>query len=306
MVCARQCTRVCFNQPNDRRYIKETLSARSLFSRQYLYKDNEVCQAEGITIDSNVFGFSLSPFKYYCPVTWRTAKILHKCKYDPQWALLYKDAFYYFKGQSERDIFSKNPERFIQNTSFPTELPKRVKPHKASEIFSQEKGLAGYCPVSLVDEERIEKGDSLYLAIYKEVKFIFESEEKLARFMQNPTRYAKATLPVKMPAPKDKVPLINLAKTSLEQIEDSLPFLEQAMGEIVTRALLEIGCNRLKYPTLSVRETTLKLFALFLKANNPTNTTYMKQKYDKKIKLFIERCEMPVELYKLGKEKSKL
>ena len=158
--------------------------------------------------------------------------------------------------------------------------------------------------MSLVDEDRIEKGDPLYLAIFREVKFIFESEEKLSRFMENPNRYAKATLPVKMPAPKDKVPLINLAKTSLEQIEDSLPFLEQAMGEIVTRALLEIGCNRLKYPTLSVRETTLKLFALFLKANNPTNTSYMKQKYDKKIKLFIERCEMPVELYKLGKEKS--
>lgn len=61
--------------------------------------------------------------------------------------------------------------------------------------------------------------------------------------------------------------------------EESTTFMEQALGSIVTRGLREVSENRLKYPNLSVKETMLKLFALFLKAENPANTKYMKEKY---------------------------
>ena len=54
--------------------------------------------------------------------------------------------------------------------------------------------------------------------------------------------------------------------------------MEQALGQVVTRGLREVGENRLKYPTLSVKETMLKLFAIFLKAENPANTEHMKEK----------------------------
>jgi len=49
----------------------------------------------------------------------------------------------------------------------------------------------------------------------------------------------------------------------------------------------------------------LKLFALFLKAENPANTEYMKDKYRKKMKKFIERCELPTEIFDLAEEKKK-
>jgi hypothetical protein len=51
------------------------------------------------------------------------------------------------------------------------------------------------------------------------------------------------------------------------------------LGQIVTKALREVSENRLKYPTLSVKETMLKLFALYLKTENPANTEFMKKKY---------------------------
>lgn len=38
---------------------------------------------------------------------------------------------------------------------------------------------------------------------------------------------------------------------------------------------------------MSVKETMLKLFALFLKSENPANTAYMKKKYQNKMKQFI-------------------
>jgi adenylate/nucleoside-diphosphate kinase len=79
--------------------------------------------------------------------------------------------------------------------------------------------------------------------------------------------------------------------------------MEQALGQVVTRALREVGENRLKYPTLTVKETMLKLFAIFLKAENPANTEYMKQKYHEKMKQFIYKCEVPQELYELSLEK---
>lgn len=49
----------------------------------------------------------------------------------------------------------------------------------------------------------------------------------------------------------------------------------------------------------------LKLFALFLKAENPANTKYMKEKYLTRMRQFIERCEMAEELSDLAEEKTK-
>ena len=75
------------------------------------------------------------------------------------------------------------------------------------------------------------------------------------------------------------------------------------MGSIVTKGLREVSENRLKHPNMSVKETMLKLFAIFLKAENPANTAYMKEKYTKRMKEFIEKCEMAEELNDLGEER---
>ena len=49
----------------------------------------------------------------------------------------------------------------------------------------------------------------------------------------------------------------------------------------------------------------LKLFAIFLKAENPANTEYMREKYLNKMQTFIHKCEVPQELHELSKEKQK-
>ena len=104
---------------------------------------------------------SLSEFKYFCPVTWKNEKILVKCHEKSNQCVLYRNAFYFFRTPKEREIFVNNPQRFISNTIFPKteELPLRLLPHKAAEIVLFEKALNGHCPVTLVDEERVVKGD---------------------------------------------------------------------------------------------------------------------------------------------------
>lgn len=103
-----------------------------------------------------------------------------------------------------------------------------------------------------------------------------------------------------MPPHEDPVQMYTLLGS-----EESTTFMEQALGSIVTRGLREVSENRLKYPNLSVKETMLKLFALFLKAENPANTKYMKEKYLNRMRQFIERCEMAEELSDLAEEKMK-
>lgn len=73
----------------------------------------------------------------------------------------------------------------------------------------------------------------------------------------------------------------------------------------MTKGLREVGESRLKYPTLSIKETSLKLFALYLKCENPANTTYMKEKYLKNCQEFLEICTISEELYELADEKEK-
>ena len=70
-------------------------------------------------------------------------------------------------------------------------------------------------------------------------------------------------------------------------MEDSISFMEQALGSIVTKALREVSDNRMKYPTISIKETMLKLFALYLKTENPANSESVKRKYQNKMKQFI-------------------
>lgn len=237
-----------------------------------------------------------------CPVAWKVHKKFVNCTHSVENCVLYDNFFYYFSNVAARKIFCQDPSKFSDKLHFSHErnIPKRYRFHKAAEIISQEKALLGHCPVTLKDEEKVEKGYQLSVVSFKDQRFVFSSQEKASRFFLNPSRYHQVQLPVKMPAPKDPVLLHQLQKQ-----EDCKTFMAQALGTVVTRALREVGENRLKYPTLSVKETMLKLFAIFLKAENPANTDYMREKYLMKMKTFIQKCEVPQELYELSREKQK-
>jgi hypothetical protein len=94
---------------------------------------------------------------------------------------LYEHSFYYFKGEDEKQMFLSNPKRFTNNIIFSSQkgIPIRLYPHKASEIVNSEKAILGHCPVTLVDEKKVTKGDPLLVVQYKEKKFTFVNEIKL-------------------------------------------------------------------------------------------------------------------------------
>lgn len=286
--------------------IEANLHARQLFARAYCFRGDDglperPCELQDLHCDRALLKASLSQFAYHCPVTWKNTKELVKSTHNPENCVLYQNVFYYFKGRAEKEMFMNNPARFVNNVIFSSAkgIPLRLKAHKAAEIVAQEKGLLGHCPVALTDAARVVKGDLLLSCIYKETKFCFEDEQNLQKFLRTPAKYNGAELPVKMPPHQDPVPL-----HSLQQNAESTTFMEQALGSVVTRGLREVAENRLKYPNLSVKETMLKLFAIFLKAENTANTPYMREKYRAKMREFVERCELAEELSDLAEEKA--
>ena len=288
------------------RAVSDNLSARMKFTTAYQHVNTpqEVpCRIADLHMDRIFFKQSVSQFGYFCSVSWKTEKKFITCTHLPELCVVYKNLFYYFAGEKQRELFVSNPSKFTDNVIFstPRNIPRRMPSHKASEIADTEKSLLNYCPVTLTDEEKLATGNPNLVISFKGEKFQFCSEEKLQKFLLQPTRYAKTKLPVKIPPEEKPVRLYDLQKE-----ENSVTFLEQALGSVVTKGLREIGEQRLKYPTLSVKETMLKLFAIFLKTENPANTEYMREKYMKKMHTFLEKCTVPEELHELAEEKGKL
>jgi len=165
------------------REISSNLEARQQFAKDYYLREKSPtpCKVRSLNIDRVLLKQSLSEFKYYCPVTWKNEKLLVKCSANKEECVLYKNAFYYFKGPQQRDMFISNPSRFILNVTLPRngDLPLRVYHHKAAEILVHEKTLSGHCPITLMDEERVKKGDPLLLILFRDNKYVFDSEYKL-------------------------------------------------------------------------------------------------------------------------------
>jgi hypothetical protein len=133
---------------------------------------------------------ALSPFKYYCSVTWLIKKELHKCTHNHDACVLYKDQFFFFKSDKARDLFVQNPQRFIGRNTFPTELPTQLRYSKAAELGKTPKALGGHCPVTLVDDKRVQQGDQLLVVSFNETCFVFQDQQKMIKFYTNPFKYS--------------------------------------------------------------------------------------------------------------------
>lgn len=185
------------------------------FARDFSHNEtgsDRSCVMQNMNIDRVYFKQSLSQSVHFCIVSWKLDKKFVSCTHLPEYTVLYKNLFYYFAGEKQRDIFVKNPQQFTEGTIFsqPRNIPIRYKVHKASEIAETEKNLLGYCPVTLMDEEKLTKGLELLVLQYKEERYCLSSEEKLQKFFANPSRYSKAKLPVKIPPEKVPVSLYKL------------------------------------------------------------------------------------------------
>ena len=150
------------------------------------------------------------------------------------------------------------------------------------------------CPVTIVEDKLMQKGKLVYSINYDNKYYKFVSMSKLHKFKVNPKRYIDLKIPVKKVNEE-----ANQSQNVEKQINfnDTVNFLEFTFGSLITKGMLELSNNRIKYPYLNVKESSLKYLALFLKANNPNNNAYAKKKYTEILKEFIKNSKLPFELF---------
>jgi adenylate kinase family enzyme/YHS domain-containing protein len=180
-----------------------------------------------------------------------------------------------------------------------------------TELNSRLSKFKKYCPVEwrfrgkLVEITHYE-----WVLEYNNEFYYFASHPNLQAFVANPNNFLRGNVPTpedlaaKIPKPKPKIAVPEAKSVPLNMLaefENSVAYLEQALAQIVTKALLEVGNARLRHPELSLRGTALRHFSLYLKANNPKYSGVIRQKYAKLLTAFKNECvpdlrSLPIDL----------
>jgi YHS domain-containing protein len=199
--------------------------------------------------------------------------------------ILYKDEE---EDLEQKEEESENPDSKEEES----ELKNKIEEGKAKFSLNIKYEYQDCCPVDIIEEGLKKIGKVLYTIKYNGKYYKFSSMENMMKFKENPNKYINLVLPVRK-VNKEQ----NILSEKQIMFNNTVNFLEFTFGSLITKGMLELSNNRIKYPYLNVKESSLKYLALFLKANNPKNNKYAKEKYKKILKDFIRNSELPWELY---------
>nr|XP_032620502.1 adenylate kinase 9 isoform X1 [Chelonoidis abingdonii] len=236
----------------------------------------------------------LGEFGQYCPVSLAKKGELVDCSITSslQSAAEFRGHYYKMASQAELNKFLNAPELYVPPLAphplpSPDMLPKKLTMAEVKALFPKKAEMQGYCPVTYLDgKQRYESlvpGTIEYAVEYRDKLYIFESEEKLQKFMRLPEKYWNQKLPHKLPPIKEPVLLTALPLTG---------YLEQGIATALIKAMNEVGCLKPKFPFLSVKKTALLFVAYHLKAYNPRSSEYVRKKYKRKLEQFIDHCDL--------------
>ncbi|XP_063185876.1 adenylate kinase 9 isoform X2 [Chroicocephalus ridibundus] len=238
--------------------------------------------------------YRLGEFGQYCPVSLAEKGELVDCSVTSslQFAAEFRGHYYKMASQEELDKFLSRPEVYVPPLAphplpLPDMLPKKLTAAEVKALFPISAEMQGYCPVTYLDGkqryEALVSGNIQYAAKYRDKLYIFESEEKLLKFMRLPEKYWNLKLPCKLPPIKEPMLLTALPLAG---------YLEQGVATSLIKALHEVGCLKPKFPFLSVKKTALLFVACHLKGHNPRSPAPARQAYQRKLGHFMEQCRL--------------
>ncbi|XP_066463784.1 adenylate kinase 9 isoform X2 [Eleutherodactylus coqui] len=257
-------------------------------------KEGRAAAVADFCITPNELLSRLGEFGQYCPVSLAQRGELVDCSLTSslQFAAEFRGHYYKMASQEELDAFLEAPEIYVPPLAPrplppPEMLPKKLTVADVKSKFPKTAEMKGYCPVTYVDGkkryEALYSGHIEYAVEYRDKIYIFESEEKLQRFMRLPEKYWNHKLPSKLPPKMEPIMLTSLPLTG---------YLEQGGATALIKALNDVGCLKPKYPFLSVKQSALLYIAYHLKAYNPRNSDYIRKRYKKKMEQFVESCQL--------------
>ncbi|XP_017933854.1 adenylate kinase 9 [Manacus vitellinus] len=236
----------------------------------------------------------LGEFGQYCPVSLAEKGELVDCSVTSslQFAAEFEGRYYKMASREELDKFLITPEIYVSSLAPhplppPHMLPKKLTVEEIKASFPLRPEMQGYCPVTYLDGkqryEALVPGNIEYAAKYQDKVYIFESEEKLQKFMRLPEKYWNLKLPHKLPPKKEPILLTALPLAG---------YLEQGVATSLIKALHEVGSLKPKFPFLSVKETALLFVSFHLKAYNPRSSEPVRQMYKRKLEQFLKHCQL--------------
>uniref|UniRef100_A0A8C3C0F7 Adenylate kinase 9 n=1 Tax=Cairina moschata TaxID=8855 RepID=A0A8C3C0F7_CAIMO len=236
----------------------------------------------------------LGEFGQYCPISLAEKGELVDCSSTAslQFAAEFRGHYYKMASQEELEKFLGRPEVYVPPLAPhplppPDMLPKRLTAAEVKALFPKSAEMQGYCPVTYLDGkqryEALVPGNIEYAVMYQEKVYVFETEEKLLKFMRLPEKYWNLKLPRKLPPKKEPILLTALPMAG---------YLEQGVATSLIKALNEVGCLKPKLPFLSVKKTALLFVAYHLKAHNPRGSAQGRRAYRQKLAELREHCEL--------------
>ena len=273
------------------KWMEYVLEIKQLYAKHTV--DMSSCPASCLLIKPKELEARISTFRKFCPVSFKVQQKYLNCRDNYEFSVINH------KGQIYQMISKEYMQTFIENThlylsqkfeSFPMLVPLFQRALQLSKVKSL--SLEGHSPVTLTEGGMAIKGNELCHVMFLKKRFALLNNRQAFMFLTRPQKYINSQLPIKMPLESNIIEL-----TKFSGIGDSVTFLNDSLGNVLTRSLLELGENRLVFPTLTTQETALLQIALYLKANNPNSTQFARDKYKKKMEEFVYICELPSILY---------
>ncbi|XP_009703675.1 PREDICTED: adenylate kinase 9 [Cariama cristata] len=257
-------------------------------------REGKAASIADLCITPEELQYRLGEFGQYCPVTLAEKGELVDCSVtlSLQFAAEFRGHYYKMASQEELDKFLSRPEVYVPPLAShplppPDLLPRKLTAAEVKVLFPRSAEMQGYCPVTYLDGkqryEALVPGNIEYAAKYQDKVYIFESEEKLLKFMRLPEKYWNLKLPHKLPPVKKPILLTALPLAG---------YLEQGVATSLIKALNEVGCLKPKFPFLSVKKTALLFVACHLKAHNPRSSEPARQRYQRELGRFKEHCQL--------------
>ena len=254
----------------------------------------------------------LYKYKNYCAAEWIdnkqlvdcTAPGIEICKAE------YGEDTYCFSSPDKLQVFLNNPSKYRDDSGLydlPTHLPTLLPLENAEDIPHEPTAdwkfpgktsweYNGFCPVELfrTRDDRGLKGEKQAVAVfgsneyavsYQDKNYRMSSNEARDQFIKQPWIYIEGSaLPKKLPVLKDLLSPGGDVSTE--------GYIRETLYEAVVKAMLATAKARPGFPGCSLQSSGLRYLAIYLRANNPTNTQLKDKIYKKNLADYTEACSL--------------
>ena len=241
-------------------------------------------EASKLSIKSSTIMASLCPGLTFSAVSLKKYGSFEQMLLRSDKLVYYRNNFYLLKDQEQIDAFVENPDHFKSAKVLLEQVAAIASP---SEIYQITPELRQYCPVELFSKKLVKGKKHLSLMAFGKL-YCFSSLKAMRTFFKNPSVFYHIKLPEKI-----KVQAISDLKDpskSISERGDLQTYIQNEISRLIVKALNQASKFRLKYPTISIHSTALKLVALCLKSLNPNQSEDSREKYKQKMRAFIADC----------------